>query len=44
VAEVFERCLETNTIEERQREVLRGTFFEITAALARQDSDTEEKA
>jgi len=44
VAEVFERCLETNTIEERQREVLRGAFFEITAALARQDSGTGEKA
>lgn len=41
VAEVFERCLESNRVEEVQRQLLREAFAEVREALARQDGETE---
>jgi len=41
VAEVFERCLAANRIEESQRRVLRGALAEIVEILARQDREAE---
>lgn len=38
VSEVFERCLQTNNIEEAQRQVLRAAFAEIVDALDREEA------
>lgn len=37
VAEVFERCLESNQVEESQRQALRQTFAELTRSLTQQE-------
>ena len=41
VAEVFERCLTVNRIEEQQRQTLRAAFAEIVASLDREDDEPE---
>ena len=41
VAEVFERCLESNRVEEVQRQLLREAFAEVRETLARQDGEAE---
>ena len=41
VAEVFERCLEAGKLAEGQRQLVRGAFAEITAALAQDDQGAD---
>ena len=41
VTEVFERCLEAGQLAEGQRQLVRGAFAEITAALAQADHETD---